>query len=199
MYLDLPGPRGTGFFLFIANDIGCGNQTKCKAILFSAIGEKTYRVLEDLCTPQKPSDKSLEEITQLLLEHFKPKHLVVTESFKFYSFLVRLKHLVFKCEFGSFLKRALRDKSVCGLKDEKIQEKLLPDDKSLEEAVKMAKAMKFATPFVLWGYGIFSYKKLLKFALYWMTECGLDFFLLLIILSLSLFFFIILLYKNKSK
>ena len=63
-----------------------------------------YRVLEDLCTPQKPSNKSLEEITQLLLEHFKPKHLVVAESFKFYNakqeegesisnFLVRLKHL----------------------------------------------------------------------------------------------------------
>ena len=70
---------------FIANNIGCGNQTKCKAILLSAIGEKTYRVLEDLCTPQKPSDKSLEEITQLLLEHFKPKYLVVAESFKFYN------------------------------------------------------------------------------------------------------------------
>ena len=70
---------------FIANDIECGNQTKCKAILHSTIGEKTYRVLEDLCTPQKPSDKSLEEITQLLLEHFKPKHLVVAESFKFYN------------------------------------------------------------------------------------------------------------------
>ena len=80
-YLD----RVEQLFFLIANDIGCGNQTKCKAILFSAIGEKTYRVLEDLCTPQKPSDKSLEENTQLLLEHFKPKHLVVAESFKFYN------------------------------------------------------------------------------------------------------------------
>ena len=73
-YLDLPRPRGTVLFCFsfIANDFGCGKQRKCKAILLSAIGEKTYRVLEDLCTPQKPSHKSLEEITQLLLEHFKP-------------------------------------------------------------------------------------------------------------------------------
>ena len=82
-YLD----RVEQFFgvFFIANDIGCGNQTKCQAILLSAIGEKTYRVLKDLCTPQKPSDKSLEEITQLLLEHFKTKHPVVAESFKFYN------------------------------------------------------------------------------------------------------------------
>ena len=96
---------------FIANYIRCGNQTKCKAILLSAIGEKMYRVLEDLCTPQKASNKSLKEITQLLLEHFKPKHLVVTESFKFYNakqekgesisnFLVHFKHLASTCEFG---------------------------------------------------------------------------------------------------
>ena len=133
------------FFVFflIAKDIGCGNQTKCKATLLSTIGEKTYRILEDLCTPQQPSEKCLEEITQLLLEHFKPKHLVVAESFKFYSakqeegesisnFLVCLKHLASTCEFGSFLKRALRDKFVCGLKDDKIKEKLLSEDNSLE-------------------------------------------------------------------
>ena len=91
-----------------------------------------------------------------MLEHFKPKHLVVAESFKFYNakqkedesisnFLVRLKHLASTYEFGSFLKRALHDKFVCGLKDDKIQEKLLSEDKSLEEAAKMAKAMELAT------------------------------------------------------
>ena len=113
-----------------------------------------YRVLEDLCTPQKPSDKSLEEITQLLLKHFK-SNLVVADSFKFYNakqegesisnFLVHLKHLASTCEFGSFLKIALHDKFVCGLKDNRIQEKLLSEDKSREEAVKMAKAMELAT------------------------------------------------------
>ena len=93
-------------FSFIANNIGYGNQTKCKAILLSAIEKKTFRFVEDLCTPKKPSDKSLEEITQLLLEHFKPKHHVVAESFKFYNanqkegestsnFLARLKNANF--------------------------------------------------------------------------------------------------------
>ena len=95
-------------------------------------------------------------LTQLLLEYFKPKHLVVAESFKFYNakqeegesisnFLVRLKHLASRCEFGSFLKRALRDKFLCGLKDDRIQEKVLSEDKLLEEAVKMAKAIELAT------------------------------------------------------
>ena len=49
------------------------------------------------------------------------------------------------CKFELFLKRALRDKFVCELKDDKIQEKLLSEDKSLEEAVNMAKAMESAT------------------------------------------------------
>ena len=49
------------------------------------------------------------------------------------------------CEFGSFLKIVLPDKFVCRLKDDKIQEKLSSEDKSLEEAVKMAKAMELAT------------------------------------------------------
>ena len=144
-YLDLPESHETVFFFFfffIANDIGCGNQTKCKAILLSAIGEKTYRVLEDLCTPQKPSDKSLEKITSLLLEHFKSKHLVVAESFKFYKRRVS-QFLIFLFALNIW-KRALCDKFVCGLKDDKIQEKLLSEDKSLEEAVKMAKAMELA-------------------------------------------------------
>ena len=64
---------------FLSNDIAHGTQTerKCKAILLSTIGEKTYRVLEDLCAPQKPSKKSFEEIKHLLREHFKLKYLDV--------------------------------------------------------------------------------------------------------------------------
>ena len=153
LYLDLPGPRGTVFLKFLSQTIS-DVETKQNAKQFCLVQlEKRYRVLGDLCNPQKPSKKSLEEITQLLLEHLKPKHLVVAESFKFYNakqeegesisnFLVRLKHLASPCEFGSFLKRALRDKFVCGLKDDGIQEKLLSED---EEAVKMAKAMELAT------------------------------------------------------
>ena len=54
-------------------------------ILLITIGKKTYRVLEDLCAPQKPSEKSFEEIKNLSQEHFKPKHLVISESYRFYN------------------------------------------------------------------------------------------------------------------
>ena len=70
-----------------ANDIAHGTQTetKCKAILDSTIGEKTYRVLEDLCLPQKPNEKSFEEIKHLLVKHFKLKLLIIAESYLFYN------------------------------------------------------------------------------------------------------------------
>ena len=70
----------------------------------SALSEKkTYNVLEDLCAPQKSSEKSFEEIKHLLLEHFKPKNLVIAENYRFYNakqkegdsvfnFFVFLKH-----------------------------------------------------------------------------------------------------------
>ena len=104
---------------FIENDIthGTETETKSKAILFSTIGEKIYRILEDLLTPQNLSEKSFEVIKHLLLEHFKPKHLVIAESYQFYNakqdkgkfisnFFVHFKHLSSTCKFGTFLKRS---------------------------------------------------------------------------------------------
>ena len=112
-YLDLPGPRGTVFLSQTILDV----ETKQNAKQFCLV-QLEKRVLEDLCTPQKPSNKSLEEITQLLLEHFKPKHLVVTESFKFYNakreegelisnFLVRLKHFGFYMRIWVIFKKSI--------------------------------------------------------------------------------------------
>ena len=49
---------------FIENDITHSTQTesKCKAILLSAIGKKTYEILEDLYASQKLSELFHEEI-----------------------------------------------------------------------------------------------------------------------------------------
>lgn len=92
---------------------------------------KSYGVLEDLCSPQKPTDISYEGIKHLLLEHFRPKHLVIAKSYGFYETrqedsesisndFVRLKHLAFTCEFGTFLERTIRDKFACGPRKENI-------------------------------------------------------------------------------
>ena len=40
--------------------------------LLTAIGPSTYSLLSNLCAPDAPKDKSLEEITEILKQHFEP-------------------------------------------------------------------------------------------------------------------------------
>ena len=90
----------------------------------------------------------------MFLNHFKPKQVVIAESYRFNTkqeegesvcnVFVHLKHLSFTCKFGTFLKRASREKFVFGLNDEKIQEILLYEDMSLEKVFKIAQHMEMA-------------------------------------------------------
>ena len=41
------------------------------------------------------------------------------------DYVVTLKRLSATCDFGEFVKQALRDRLVCGLRDENIQRRLL--------------------------------------------------------------------------
>ena len=45
--------------------------------LISIIGAEPYRILENLCKPQKPKDKKFEELSTLLVQHYKPPVLCV--------------------------------------------------------------------------------------------------------------------------
>ena len=92
----------------------------------------------NLLTPAKPSEKSYDDLKEALRLHFKPKALVIAERFRFYQrnqqagesvmrYLVVLEHLTGRCEFGTFLDEALRDKLVCGLRNKAIQKRLLSE------------------------------------------------------------------------
>ena len=45
------------------------------------------------------------------------------------SYVVALKHLTGRCEFSTFFDEALRNKLVCGLRNEAIQKRLLSEKK----------------------------------------------------------------------
>lgn len=61
------------------------------------------------------------------------------------EYVCELKKLSADCEFGDFLKEALRDRLVCGLKSEAIQKKLLSEAKlDFDGAVRIATAMEIA-------------------------------------------------------
>ena len=61
------------------------------------------------------------------------------------QFVVELKRLALKCEFGTFLEEALRDRLVCGLKSVQIQKKLLAErDLTFKKAFETAQSMELA-------------------------------------------------------
>ena len=58
---------------FEANGItGADNATKRRSTFLSVIGPGPYKLLRSLLTPDKPSDKTFEELTALLAKHYSP-------------------------------------------------------------------------------------------------------------------------------
>lgn len=79
---------------------------------------------------------------------------MIAECFKFFKrsqrtgeplqeYVVELKQIAQHCEFGPFQDKALLIQFVCGIGDEKIQNRLLNDTelKSLDKAIAIASAM----------------------------------------------------------
>ena len=59
--------------------------------------------------------------------------------------MVELKRLALKCDFGTFLEEALRDRLVCGLKSVQIQKKLLAERHlTFKKAFETAQSMELA-------------------------------------------------------
>ena len=147
---------------FIANNIGTAPEGANEATIAAAnrrkvaafnstIGKHAYAILSDLTKPDKPSTKAYADLVVLLKNHYQPKTVTVAESYRFHrcvqeenetvnAFYVRLRGKADKCDFGTFLNRALRDQFVSGLRSREIQKKLLEEDKDITECLKVANA-----------------------------------------------------------
>ena len=66
---------------FRANDIAADKQVP---VFLSVVGGKTYSLLRDLTSPEKPQDKTLAQLSETLKSHFQPKPLVIAERFYFH-------------------------------------------------------------------------------------------------------------------
>ena len=139
---------------FAANEIT--DDDKKRAIFLTVCGASAYGLLRNLCSPDKPKVKSLDELIALLKAHFNPTPLVIAERFKFWQarqsqtqnvreFLSQLKKMTEFCEFGAFLAEALRDCFVIGIRETTIQKKLLTKATlDLKTALETAVAMEAA-------------------------------------------------------
>ena len=134
---------------FARNEITDNN--KRRAVLLSACGAKTYKLIRNLVNPRKPTDKSFTELVNLVKNHLNPRPSSMVYRFKFNSrfrqpeetiqqYVAELRNLSEHCEFNDQLEKMLRDRLVCGVNDERIQRRLLA-----ESQLEFKKAMELAT------------------------------------------------------
>ncbi|XP_061192328.1 uncharacterized protein LOC133200561 [Saccostrea echinata] len=124
--------------------------------LLSLIGGKTYALLRNLAKPDKPKDKSFNDIVKVLKDHLSPKPLVIAERFRFHKreqkegvsaneYVAQIRKLSEYYDFQD-LNDTLRDRFVCGLRDEQTQKKLLSvQGLTLDKAIQIAVAMEIAS------------------------------------------------------
>ena len=123
-------------------------------LLLSSLGRNTFKLLSGLCAPAEPLQKTLEEIDELLSEHFRGQVNVHAERFKFprmtqsetetiNEFMARLRIQAADCTFEN-LDAAHREQFVQGLYNEGLQKRLLCEDKPLSDIVKLAQGIEVA-------------------------------------------------------
>ena len=135
--------------------LGAADKKKV-AVFISIIGNKSYATLRDLCSPDSPKEKSFSELCEMLRTHYKPKRLVVAETYRFHrciqeenenvsDYSARLRHYAATCDFGQFLNRSLRDQFICGIRNSATRKKLLNEDRTFQDVLKVAIADEVAS------------------------------------------------------
>ena len=130
-----------------------------RAVFLATIGKPGYKLLRSLCQNDTKS-RTFEQLVEILKNHLQPKPNVIAERFKFYKrdrlngesvscYIAELRKLSEYCEFGDRLNEYLRDRLVCGLNSERVQQKLLSMknltlDITLETALSFEAACKDA-------------------------------------------------------
>ena len=115
---------------------GIEEETKKKTILLSSVETQTYKLLKSLSVPSKPEDKTFKELFRMMKNHQDPKPNSIVERFQFNNrnrkqeesiaeCIAELRRLAEHFNYGTILKDMLRERLVCGLKNECIQQRLL--------------------------------------------------------------------------
>ena len=115
------------------------------------MGPKAYNLLRCLVQPAKPRTKSYDSIVATLTAHFSPKHLVITEHFRFHIWKqeegesVALRKLADHYEFNDVLNDTIRDRLVCRLRSGATQKRLLTESAlTLDKAFEISLSIELA-------------------------------------------------------
>ena len=137
----------------VANDIQ--DVGKKRAILLSACGAATYQLIRNLVAPGKPTDHTFEQLVKQVTDHLTPPPSAIMQRYKFNSraqkdgetvadYVAELRRLSEHCKFDS-LDEMLRDRLVCGIRDVRVQRRLLAEaDLDFKKAFEFAQAAEVA-------------------------------------------------------
>ena len=137
-----------------ANDID--EVGRKRVVLLTTIGAKVYKLHRTLVLPEKPGDKTYNELVAPMQQHHSPKPSPIKQRYRFNSqlrwerelvsqYLSKLRALSEFCDFDPSLDDMLRDRLVCGVGDQTIQRKLLAEEGlTLKRATDIALAMETA-------------------------------------------------------
>ena len=113
-------------------------KKKRRWTFLSVIGPGPYKLLRSILTPVKPSEKTFEQLTEVLKNHYNPPPSEVMQRFRFNTrsrkpgesvatYVAELRRLAEFCGYGETLEKMIRDRLVTGINDDNIQKKLLSE------------------------------------------------------------------------
>ena len=71
---------------FLANNMAAvGDAVHRRAVLLTVCWQKVYGLIKNLLSPRRPTDKSYEELCELVKLHFKPKAGLIISRCKVYT------------------------------------------------------------------------------------------------------------------
>ncbi|XP_065203526.1 uncharacterized protein LOC135833693 [Planococcus citri] len=118
------------------------------SILFLTLGRETFTLLHDNLNLSDEDKNSSDRIFSILDTYFQPKVNVVWERYTFNQaiqeihetpelYLDRLKKLATSCDFTENIQTVIRDRFICGLRDDILRKELAGDPNiTLEKALK---------------------------------------------------------------
>lgn len=126
------------------------------AYLLHFLGVEAFGILCDRLDPQDPYVLPYDVLINKLKEYYAPEPLEIAEIFVFrkrlqlpeesaQEFMAALQKLSLHCKFGEYLKTELRNQFVYGLRNQRIQGRLLETaNLTMESALKTASGMELA-------------------------------------------------------
>ena len=141
---------------FAANDVEDAN--KQRAVLLSSVGDKTYRTINDVLSPDAPATVELATLIEKMTKCFQPAPSEIVQRIQFNTrvrqphesvatYIAQLKQIAEHCNYrdAARINEMVRDRLVCRITNEKWQQRLLAEDPmTYEKAHKLLLSLEAA-------------------------------------------------------